>query len=288
MFEATSLHLQCNAQQVKIHLVSTGAVAVKTRFRQNKYAGFRAMLSFLFDKDFTEWLPIYVMIIEHAEGVFIIDAGEIAGVNSKDYFRSSGFIANWFDKTQFKFSVNREDEIDMQLQRLNISTEKIKAVVLTHLHFDHTDGIKYFPNIKILVNKTEWEKPFGDLPKLYPAWFKPELIALNDRYDVFDKAQYLTDAKDVILIETPGHTWHHCSVLIKADEFSVLFAADICYSQQQLLDDKFPGNNASNELAKETYDKVKAYAKKNPLVFIPSHDAEAAGRLKNISTMIVT
>jgi len=288
MSEATSIQLQCNTQPVKIHLVSTGAVAVKTRFRQNKYAGFRALLSFLLDKDFTEWLPIYVLIIEHPEGVFIIDAGEITEVNSKDYFRSSGFIANWFDKTQFRFSVSREDEIDMQLQRLNIPAEKVKAIVLTHLHFDHTDGIKYFPNTKIMVNKAEWEKPFGDLPKLYPAWFKPELIELTDQYGVFDKAYYLTNAKDIILIETPGHTYHHCSVLIKADECSVLFAADICYSQQQLLEERFPGNNASNKLAEETYDKVKAFAKNNPLVFIPSHDAEAAIRLKKTLTMILT
>ena len=73
------------------------------------------MLSFLFDKNFTEWLPIYVMIIEHPEGVFIIDAGEIADVNNKDYFKSSGFIADWFDKSQFKFSVDREDEIDQAI-----------------------------------------------------------------------------------------------------------------------------------------------------------------------------
>ncbi|HEY1872597.1 MAG TPA: N-acyl homoserine lactonase family protein, partial [Chitinophagaceae bacterium] len=257
MFETTSIQLQRNAQPIKIHLVSTGTVAVKTRFRENKYSGFRAFLSFLSDKNFTEWLPIYVMIIEHPEGVFIIDAGEIAEVNSKDYFRSSGFIANWFDKTQFKFSVSREDEINMQLQRLNISADRIKAIILTHLHFDHADGIKYFPNTKIMVNKAEWEKPFGDLPKLYPAWFKPELIELTEQYDVFDKAYYLTNAKDILLIETPGHTWHHCSVLIKADGYSVLFAADICYSQQQLLEERFPGNNASNKLAKETYDKVK-------------------------------
>ena len=173
----------------------------------------------------------------------------------------------------------------MQLQRLNIPIEKIKAIVLTHLHFDHTDGIRHFPNTKIMVNKAEWEKPFGDLPKLYPAWFKPELIELNEQYDVFDKVQYLTNAKDIILIETPGHTYHHSSVLIKADECNIFFAADICYSQQQLLDNKFPGNNASNKLAKETYDKLKVFAKNKPVVFIPSHDKDAVERLKNLNLL---
>ena len=285
MFDAVTIQLYCSNQPVKIHLVSTGAVAVKTKFRQNQYSGFRALLSFLLDKKFTEWLPIHVMIIEHPEGIFLIDAGEIAGVTSKNYFKSSGLIANWFDKTQFRFCVKREDEIDVQLQKLNIPVGKIKAIVLTHLHFDHTDGIKHFPDSKIFVNKAEWGKPFGDLPALYPSWFKPELIELDKQYDVFDKAQYLTNAKDVILIETPGHTYHHCSVLIKGDECFILFAADICYSEQQLVEGKFPGNNASNTLAKETYNKVKLFAKQNPVVFISSHDIAAGERLQKLKAL---
>ncbi|MEO8711064.1 MAG: N-acyl homoserine lactonase family protein [Parafilimonas sp.] len=285
MFDTATIKLHCNKQPVKIHLVSTGAVKVKTKFRQNKHSGFPALLSFLFDKKFTEWLPIYVMIIEHPEGIFLIDAGEIAEVNTKDYFKSSGIIANWFDRSQFRFAVYRKDEINNQLQKLNLSAEKIKAIVVTHLHFDHTDGIKYFPNTKIIANKAEWEKPFGDLPKLYPSWFKPELIELNEGYDVFDKAKYLTNSKDIILIETPGHTYHHCSVLIKADECTIFFAADICYTQQQLLENKFPGNNASNTLAEETYNTVKLFAKNHSVVFIPSHDIEAVRRLKDIETL---
>jgi glyoxylase-like metal-dependent hydrolase (beta-lactamase superfamily II) len=285
MFDTATIQLHCNKQPVKIHLVSTGAVAVKTKFRQNKNSGFPALLSFLFNKKFTEWLPIYVLIIEHPEGIFLIDSGEIAEVNNKDYFRSSGIIANWFDRSQFRFSVYRKDEINNQLQKLNISLEKIKAIVLTHLHFDHTDGIKYFPDTKIIVNKAEWEKPFGDLPKLYPSWFNPKLIELNERYDVFDKAKYLTGSKDIILIETPGHTYHHCSVLIKADECTIFFAADICYTQQQLSENKFPGNNASNKLAEETYNKVTSFAKNNSVVFIPSHDIKASERMKNIETL---
>ena len=285
MFPATTIQLHSNKQPLKIHLVSTGAVAVKTKFKENEHAGFRALLSFLFDRNFTEWLPIYVLIIEHAEGVFIIDAGEIAAVNNKDYFKSSGFIANWFDKSQFRFSVQREDEIDQQLQKRNINKERINAIVLTHLHFDHTDGIRYFPNTKIMVNQAEWQKPFGDLPKLYPSWFKPELIELNEQFDVFDKAFYVTKSRDIILVETPGHTYHHCSLIIKTDEAVIFFAADICYTQEQLLSNKFPGNNTNNTTAQSTYEKVKLFAKNNKVVFIPSHDATASERLKNLEPL---
>ena len=285
MFSPTTVLLHCNKQPVKVHLVSCGSVAVKTRFRENKYSGFIALADFMLDRKFTNWLPIWVMIIEHPEGIFVIDSGEITEVNEPDYFKSSGIIANWFDKTQFRFSVQKEEEISAWLQKLNIPEEKIKAIVLTHLHFDHTDGIKYFPNTEILVNKGEWEKPFGDLPKLYPAWFRPTLLELTQHYEGFDKAVFLTETKDLVLVETPGHTFHHTSVLLRTDECCVFFAADTCYSQQQLLEEKFPGNNACNKLAKSTYDKVKTFSKTHPVVFIPSHDPEAAQRLQQLERL---
>jgi len=245
-----------------------------------------AMVDFIADSRFTEWLPIWVMIIEHPEGVFVIDAGEIMEVNDKNYFKSSGFIAKWFDTSQFKFDVAPGEEIDQQLQALNIPIAKVKAVILSHLHFDHTDGIKYFPSTPIMVSKSEWQKPFGDLPKLYPAWFKPTLLEMNSTHDVFGKAHYITQAKDIILVETPGHTYHHCSVLLKMDGLHIMFAADICYTQQQLLQGGFPGNNTSNRTAKATYDVITAFANKHATVFLPSHDPGAADRLKELAIIL--
>jgi glyoxylase-like metal-dependent hydrolase (beta-lactamase superfamily II) len=108
---------------------------------------------------------------------------------------------------------------------------------------------------------------------------------LNEEYDVFAKTRYLTQAKDVLLVETPGHTYHHCSVLLNMDGVHILFAADICYSLEQLMEESFPGNNAGNKMAQHTYGIVKAFARKYPTVFIPSHDAGAAKRLKTLSVI---
>ena len=285
MFERQTVQVTLSGKPAKIHLISTGAVTVKTKFREATKTGFLAMVDFILDKKFTEWMPIWVMIIEHPEGVFVIDTGENADVNNRDYFKSSGMFANWFDTTQFKFKVERHEEIGPQLDQLNIPVEKIKSVILTHLHLDHIDGLKYFPSTPIIVYKKEWERPFGDLPKLYPSWFKPTLIDLDEHYDVFDHVNYLTAAKDFLVIETPGHTYHHCSVLLKADECSILFAADICYTQHQVIEEKYAGANASHKMAKDTYNKVKHFAKGNKVVFIPSHDAGASVRLKELQPL---
>jgi glyoxylase-like metal-dependent hydrolase (beta-lactamase superfamily II) len=185
MFPCQTIELKIKEQPVKIHLVSTGAVSVKSKFRESTKTGFLAMIDFILDKKFTEWMPIWVLIIEHPEGVFVIDTGENADVNNPGYFRSSGVFANWFDTTQFKFQVEQAEEIGPQLDQLQIPIEKIKAVVLTHLHLDHIDGLKYFPSTRIIVNRKEWERPFGDLPKLYPSWFAPALVDLDEQLDRF-------------------------------------------------------------------------------------------------------
>lgn len=286
MFKSQQVTVTSNGKPVTIHLVSAGAVAVKKRFKDARFSGIMAMVDFIADRHFTEWLPIWVMIIEHPEGVFIIDAGEIAEVNNKDYFSSSGRIAKWFDTSQFKFAVTKDEEIGPQLHALGIPVEKVKAVIVSHLHFDHTDGIKYFSSTPIMVSKSEWQKPFGDLPKLYPPWFKPTLLDMIEQYGMFGKAHYLTHARDIILVETPGHTYHHCSVLLKMDGVHIMFAADICYTQQQLLQGGFPGNNTSNKTAAATYNTVKLFAQQNPTVFLPSHDPGAADRLKQLTVIL--
>ncbi len=65
MFPKQTIQLTAQGKPVKVHLVSTGGVSVKTKFREATKTGLLAMLDFILDKHFTEWMPIWVMIIEH-------------------------------------------------------------------------------------------------------------------------------------------------------------------------------------------------------------------------------
>ena len=245
------------------------------------------MLDFLLDSNFTEWMPIWVMVIEHPAGIFVIDTGEIAAVNTPAYFHASGLFTRWFNTTQFRFRVMREEEIDRQLIRLNIPPEKKQTVILSHLHLDHTDGLCHFPTAEILVSKAEWERPYGDLPKLYPKWFKPGLLELSDSFDVFPKARFLTPTGDLMLVETAGHTHHHCSVMLLADEGCIFFGADCCYSQEDLFKNNYAGTMANPEMAAQTYQSILHFAQRNKVIFLPSHDRDAGVRLKNLDPLTV-
>jgi glyoxylase-like metal-dependent hydrolase (beta-lactamase superfamily II) len=280
MFDNVSIEVKIQNTPTKVHAICTGAVSVKTKFRETSKKGLASRLDFIIDRNFTEWMPIWVWVIEHPERIFIIDTGENADVNNPDYFDSSGIFSKWFNRSTFKFEVSREQEIDKQIRKLNINPGDA-TVILTHLHLDHIDGLQFFPGSNVIVHQLEWERPYGDLPKLYPQWFRPTLINLNETYDCFRSSAYLTRSRDLIALHTPGHTNGHMSVLLKTDDIDILFAGDVCYHQSQLVNDKYAGVNVSFRNAGATYANIKRFAEKRSCIFLPSHDKEAGYRLQN-------
>jgi len=276
-----SFNVECNGKTVKIHAVQTGMVAVKNSHLTNRTLAFLTPLKITMDRNFTEFMPIWVWVIEHPEGVIVIDTGENAKVIHPNYFDPAGKLAAAYCKRNLRFSISKENEIGFQLRELGIRNENIKSVVLTHLHLDHTDGIKDFPDVEIIVNSDEYQNPSGHLPQLLPNWFKPNRVNYRkDCLPVFQKGYPITDAEDLFLIPTGGHTKHHASVLFKTDDFDILFAGDVSYTQEQLLEGDIPGIHIDYKESINTYNNIKQYAKDRKLIFLPSHDPNAMKRLK--------
>lgn len=77
-----------DGKEVKIHGFSTGFVSIKNKMRENDYTGLLAQMTFLIDSTFTEWMPIFAWVIEHPEGIFLVDAGEIEAAQYPEYYNS--------------------------------------------------------------------------------------------------------------------------------------------------------------------------------------------------------
>mgnify|MGYP001550130741 CR=1 FL=1 len=270
-----------NARKVKVHAVQTGLISVKENFLNRKGQGFLSTLNIVLGSSYADFMPIWVWVIEHPEGIIVIDTGDIEASRHKEFYKDETFGTRLtLSAMSNKRDISKQDELDAQLMRLGIRPEQVSKVVLTHLHGDHTDGLKFFPGNEIIVNEAEYRKPYGNLATTYPKWFNPTLVNfLKDRVDFFDMAYPLTKSEDVFLIPTPGHTYHHASVLLKTDNGHILFAGDTSYKHQQLLDNKFAGSNVDITQTQKTYSNILRYAEKYPVVYLPSHDENSGSRL---------
>jgi N-acyl homoserine lactone hydrolase len=268
---------------MQIHAIQTGTVAIKERQRQGVGHGLQRTINTLFDRTWTEPLPIYSWVIEHSEGIIVIDTGETARA------AEAGYFPWWhpFYKVGVREWVRPEDEVGPQLQALGINPGDVRWVVMTHLHTDHAGGLYHFPKAEILVSRSEYQNATGFrgqlggyLPQHWPTWFKPTLVDFASLpFGPFPTSYALTSVGDVQLVPTPGHTLGHLSVIVQEDENALFFAGDTSYTQQLMLLQAIDGVAADEALALQTLQRIREYTQVTPTVYLPSHDPEAAHRL---------
>lgn len=273
--------VKLKGKDVKIHGLCTGSVAVKSNFRKKKGVGPLAKLNIIFDKTFTNYLPIWVWVIEHPDGLIVIDTGENTGITDLDNYLQK---ETWFLRFQFKnaakFQIQECQELNHQFATVNLNIHDVKLVALTHLHLDHTDGLKFFPKQEILVGAFEYKYAQSNMPSTYPHWFKPNRVTYqNNKIEIFNQAYPITQSEDLLYIPTPGHTMGHSSILFKTDNFDILFSGDTSYNQQQVIMNEAAGVNADYKLTAKTYKNIIDYSRLRKTIYLPTHDENSGQRL---------
>lgn len=270
---------------MRIHAIQTGTVTVKRAHRTLHGPTALRYASVLLDPVYTEPLPIMVWVIEHPEGVIVIDTGETAAALQPAYFACDPVYAFLMQRAKFlELNVTPEQEIDAQLQARGIAVTDVRWVIMTHLHLDHADGLAAFPHAEIVIARTEYEnqqrRPIGALTCRWPRWLQPRLIEyVPDAVGPFTTSFALTRAGDVRLVPTPGHSYGHQSVLLDHAGLTYLFAGDASFDQQQMLAGTPAGICYDVPEARRSLDRIRHYVRHTPTVYLPSHDADAVQRL---------
>jgi len=261
---------------MRVHAIKTGNVLVKSAFLHSPATegGTLPYLAHVFVDRSRVALPIMAWVIEHPEGVIVVDTGENAATGGN-------FI------TQSRFEISPEEEIGAQLKRLGIAPRDVAKVVLTHLHGDHMDGLKDFPGVPIWLSRREFQ-PFlspsgGRMQRLgikLPAGFAPTLIDFRpDPLGPFSQSFPLTRDGKVVAVPTPGHTAGHLSVIVIGDDVDLFLAGDVTYQERSLPQQVLEGPSMEIALHRQTLAQVHEYARRRPTVYLPAHDPESARRL---------
>ena len=264
-----------------IHAIQTGSVRIKTAQVQGQGHGLRRRLGVFADPHWTEWLPTYVWVIDHSEGVIVVDTGQ--GAHLLDSSRSLHPYMRW----EVSFRIERDEEIGPRLRALGIGPRDVKKVVLTHLHADHDGGLAHFPRTEILVSRGEvrtargWMGRLrGYLPQRWPSWFDPVPLDLADEpFGPFTASRRLTGAGDVVAVATPGHTAHHISVAVVDGGLTYFLAGDSSYNERLMLAGRIDGVSADDEVADGTLSAIRQLVRDRPTIYLPTHDRESAARL---------
>jgi N-acyl homoserine lactone hydrolase len=268
---------------MNIHAIQTGTVAVKESQRSCGDRSRRSLPRVMADSRWTEPLPILAWLIEHPEGLIVVDTGETARVSEPGYF------PRWHP--YFRFGVREwvgsEQEIGPQLHALGFSPHDVRWVVLTHFHTDHAGGLSHFPTGEILAARIDYAysrglrgSVRGFLPQRWPESFAPTLIEHHDGpFESFADSTALTQAGDVHLIPTPGHTPGHMSVALEDGDQVIVFAGDASYTEQNMVDGITDGVSPSMNAARDSLARLRRLAVARPTVYLPTHDPGSGARL---------
>jgi len=153
-----------------------------------------------------------------------------------------------------------EEKLLSVLKENSIKPEDINWIIETHLHPDHVGNNHLFKNAKRVEGN--WMLDFKN--KLYTGWKRNSDVPLP---------------KEIEIINTPGHTLPHFSVIIEKDNRNIVFSGD-AIKPEMLNDDYLPNGEDIPKIIDSAL-KICAIADE----IVPAHGSvlgkEEIGKIKN-------
>lgn len=161
------------------------------------------------------------------------------------------------------------------LNRLKVQADEIDAIVLSHLHYDHSENVAMFPKAKLFLSKKEWEYAH-ETCDIYTPYENLTYLSSRDVEFITKDGQDIFDGMKVIF--TPGHTPGHISLVLETDNGRWTLAADAVKNRGELTlgeADQFVSESDS----KNSIEKVKSISDR----VLPGHDCWLSVNGENIT-----
>jgi len=178
-------------------------------------------------------VPVPSFLIDHPQGLALFDTGLHPQTQSDPHGRLGG-LANIF-RVEFQPG----EEVSARLRALGVEPERVRYLINSHLHFDHTGGNAEIPNARLVVQRREWEAG-QNADQIRKQFYNPRDYQLGHDVLVVDGEHDLFGDGRVVCVPTYGHTPGHQSLRLQLDHGSVVLTADACYLRRTLDDMHLP------------------------------------------------
>ena len=222
---------------IRVSILETGRIRIRPSYRSQSADTpvWLRRLRVLCDRHWTEPLPINVYLIEHPEGRILFDCGESPRAASPGYFP-------WWQPffclcTDIRITPTEGIGARLAARGIDPKTD-LKAVVLSHLHHDHADGLPDLVGAPVFVSAAHWAafgRPLqaalqGAVPAQWPVGFVPHILEpIGPPVGPWNKSYPITEDGRVVAVDTPGHVPGHISFVVRSDDATYLAAGDLTY-----------------------------------------------------------
>jgi glyoxylase-like metal-dependent hydrolase (beta-lactamase superfamily II) len=219
-------------------------------------------------------LPMVSTLIQHPDaGNFLFDVG----INTWDMKNRTPY-----QQEAFPIQVSRDELIDMQLPKAGLTVDDIDAILLSHLHWDHADGMSFFTGHKAIRNvftsRIEAEDALiyshgGPEFVEYDPLFRKSVLDLPDiRYHFIDVDTEVFPGVHIITLA--GHTRGSLGMILECEENTYIFPGDALYCDENLGPPaKAPGIVKDTAAFYRSAEKVQRLKEKYNAIMVYPHDS---------------
>ena len=219
-------------------------------------------------------VPVPFFLVRHPQGDVVVDGGNPLAV-AYDPRAHWGALAD-----RFEVRMSEGQHCAAQLRRLDVGPDSVRYVVQTHLHIDHTGALGHFPGATVVVHTRELHAARAADSPLDSGYVHADYDRPEIRWQLAEGELDLFGDGTVRLIETPGHSAGHMSLLVHLHETGpVLLTADAVDNRAQWEGRERPRGLYSREDATRSLELLRQIAHQTDPLIVFGHDADNWSRL---------
>src|SRR5690625_554868 len=167
-------------------------------------------------------------------------------VDGKNYLIDTGVGNDKFTEKQIRnFGIKEQSNISNSLAKLDLTEKDIDAILMTHLHYDHANGLtkkvddnKYvsaFPDVPIYTSSVEWNEMRNPNIRSRNTYWKMNWEAIVNQVETFEKELQVNEY--IRMIQTGGHSDGHSIIVFEDGDDCFIHMADLMatHSHQNVI-----------------------------------------------------